>query len=237
MRRQRAILVTAAAMAVGYVWLSGGFVGLGGGRAVEEPSSEAGDSRSGGLFPPEGGVTAEFHAASAELQKATFAAGCFWCVEADFDKVPGVVSTTSGYTGGRVPSPTYQQVSRGDTGHTEAVEIVFDPSVVRYEQLLEHYWRNVDPFVAHRQFCDVGDQYRPEIFVHDGLQREAAERSKQEMQRRFSEPILVRITDAETFYRAESYHQDYYRTHSVPYRYYRWRCGRDARLAQIWEQP
>ena len=105
-------------------------------------------------------------AVQAGFEKATFAGGCFWCVEADFDKVPGVISTTSGYTGGRGSNPNYEQVSRGGTGHVEAVEVVFDPAVVTYDQLLDHFWRNVDPFVAHRQFCDVGDQYRPEIFVH-----------------------------------------------------------------------
>jgi len=165
---------------------------------------------------------------------ATFAGGCFWCVEADFDKVKGVVQTVSGYIGGRIRNPTYEQVSAGATGHTEAVEIAFDPTVVTYEQLLEHYWRNVDPFVANRQFCDVGAQYRPEIFVHDDAQRAAAEASKKRIQQRFSEPIVVKISAAVPFYRAEAYHQDYYKTHPVQYRYYRWRCGRDARLEAIW---
>jgi peptide-methionine (S)-S-oxide reductase len=169
-----------------------------------------------------------------ELQKATFAAGCFWCVESDFDKVRGVISTTSGYTGGRLPNPTYEQVSSGGTGHAEAVEVVFDPAIVTYDQLLDHFWRNVDPFVTNRQFCDVGEQYRPEIFVRNASQRAAAESSKKRIQQRFREPIVVRITDAGAFYRAEDYHQDYYKTHSVRYKYYRWRCGRDARLAAIW---
>ena len=167
-------------------------------------------------------------------QKATFAAGCFWCTEADFDKVRGVVSTTSGYTGGRVPNPTYEQVSNGGTGHAEAVEVVFDPAVVTYEQLLDHFWHNVDPFVTNRQFCDVGEQYRPEIFVQNASQRAAAEASLKKMQQRFRQPILVRISNAGPFYRAEDYHQDYHNTHDVRYKYYRWRCGRDARLAAIW---
>lgn len=167
-------------------------------------------------------------------QKATFAGGCFWCTEADFDKVRGVISTTSGYTGGRVANPSYAQVSSGGTGHTEAVEVVFDPTIVTYEQLLDHFWRNVDPFVANRQFCDVGDQYRPEIFVHNAAQRAAAEASMKQMQRRFRQPIVVRISDAGPFYRAEEYHQNYHNTHAVRYKYYRWRCGRDARLAAIW---
>jgi peptide-methionine (S)-S-oxide reductase len=155
-------------------------------------------------------------------------------VEADFDKVKGVLSTTSGYTGGTVKNPTYEQVSAGGTGHTEAVEIVFDPAVVTYEQLLDHFWRNVDPFAANRQFCDIGSQYRPEIFVHDDAQRATAEASKKRVQARFSTPIVVKITPAAPFYKAEAYHQDYYKTHAVQYRYYRWRCGRDERLEAIW---
>jgi len=172
--------------------------------------------------------------ARAGHQTATFAGGCFWCVESDFDKVPGVISTTSGYTGGRVARPSYDQVSRGGTGHAEAVQIVFDPAVITYEQLLDHFWRNVDPFVVHRQFCDVGDQYRPEVFVHSAAQRAAAEASKRRHQMRFSQPILVRVTDATAFYPAEAYHQDYHHTHSLQYRFYRWSCGRDARLQEIW---
>jgi peptide-methionine (S)-S-oxide reductase len=168
------------------------------------------------------------------LQKATFAGGCFWCTEADFDKVKGVVSTTSGYTGGNTPNPTYEQVSRGGTGHAEAVEVLFDPKVVTYEQLLDHYWRNVDLFVAHRQFCDIGDQYRPEIFVHSDAQREAATASKRRLQQRFNETIVVKISAATTFYPAEAYHQDYHTKNSVRYRFYRWSCGRDARLKEIW---
>jgi peptide-methionine (S)-S-oxide reductase len=211
MHPQRLILAAAVLVALGYAWLNGAFVRVGG---IDPVAAAQRDTRG--------------------LQKATFAAGCFWCVEADFDKVKGVVETISGYTGGRVPNPTYEQVSAGGTGHTEAVEILFDPKVVTYEQLLEHYWRNVDPFVANRQFCDVGEQYRPEIFVHTDAQRAAAEASKQRIQARFGQPVVVRITNAVPFYRAEAYHQDYYKTHAVQYRYYRWRCGRDARLAEIW---
>jgi peptide-methionine (S)-S-oxide reductase len=125
-------------------------------------------------------------------------------------------------------------VSSGGTGHAESVEVVFDPTIVTYEQLLDHFWHNVDPFVANRQFCDVGEQYRPEIFVHNASQRAAAEASLKKMQQRFRQPILVRISNAGPFYRAEDYHQDYHNTHDVRYKYYRWRCGRDARLAAIW---
>ena len=212
MHPQRLIFIAAIAVSLGYAWLHGAFVAL-----VPASVSAAAQSDDG-----------------RRLQKATFAAGCFWCVEADFDKVRGVVETISGYTGGRVSDPTYEQVSSGGTGHTEAVEVRFDPSVVTYGQLLDHFWRNVDPFVANRQFCDVGAQYRPEIFVHNADQRAAAEASKRRLQQRFSEPIVVDITEAGPFYRAEAYHQDYYKTHPIQYRYYRWRCGRDSRLEEIW---
>lgn len=170
------------------------------------------------------------------LARATFAGGCFWCVEADFDKVDGVVSTTSGYIGGRVPDPTYAQVSAGTTGHTEAVEIVFDPRRVSFEKLLEIYWVSIDPTVSNRQFCDVGSQYRPAIFVHDEAQRRAAEASKAALQKNkpFREPIVTPIETATTFYPAEEYHQDYYRKNPLRYRYYRSGCGRDARLKELW---
>jgi peptide-methionine (S)-S-oxide reductase len=178
-------------------------------------------------------LTSQVSPRAAESEKATFAAGCFWCVEADFDKVPGVLKTISGYTGGTLKDPTYEQVSRGGTGHTEAVEIVFDPSVVTYEQLLDHFWKNVDPLTSHRQFCDIGEQYRPAIFFHNEAQRVAAEESKARVQRRFSEPVIVQIQPAGAFYKAEAYHQDYYQTNPVQYRFYRWRCGRDQRLAEL----
>ena len=184
-------------------------------------------------------VAAQAPAAStaAGLQTAIFASGCFWCTESDFDKVQGVVKTISGYTGGRVARPSYEQVSNGGTGHAEAVEVTFDPAVVSYERLLDHYWHNVDPFVANRQFCDVGDQYRPAIFVRDASQRAAAEASKAKIQNQFKDPIRVEITQATTFYPAEQYHQDYYKKNPVRYRYYRWSCGRDQRLEEIWKNP
>jgi peptide-methionine (S)-S-oxide reductase len=206
--RQRVILATAIVLAIGYVWLRGGFV-----RAAEDvPQSE----------PPKAPAT------------ATFAAGCFWCVESDFDKLPGVVSTTSGYIGGTLKNPSYEQVSRGGTGHAEAVEIAYDPSKVTYEQLLDHFWKNVDPLTPNRQFCDVGDQYRPAIFFHDESQRRAAEESKARVQQRFKPPVVVQIVPASTFYRAENYHQDYYKKNPLQYKYYRWGCGRDGRLEELW---
>jgi peptide-methionine (S)-S-oxide reductase len=126
-------------------------------------------------------------------------------------------------------------VSRGGTGHAEAVEVVFDPAVVSYRQLLDHYWRNVDPFTAGRQFCDIGLQYRPEIFVHDEAQRAEAEASKARIQQQLGQRVVVKISPATPFYRAEDYHQDYHQKHAIQYRYYRWRCGRDARLEEIWQ--
>jgi len=168
--------------------------------------------------------------------RATFAGGCFWCMEPPFDKLDGVISTTSGYIGGVTANPTYEQVSSGGTGHAEAVEVLFDPAKVTYQQLLDTFWPNIDPFSATRQFCDVGEQYRPAIFVHDLQQRRLAEESRQAVRRRFSAPIVVEIVDAGPFYIAEAYHQDYYRKNPARYRYYRWACGRDRRLAEIWSQ-
>jgi len=165
---------------------------------------------------------------------ATFAGGCFWCVEADFDKVKGVVSTTSGYTGGRTVNPTYEQVSHGGTGHAEAVEIAYDPAQVSYDKLLDVFWHNVDPLAKDRQFCDVGDQYRTAIFYHDEAQRAAAERTKALVQGRFKQPIETQIVPAGPFYKAEDYHQDYHVKNPVRYKFYRFNCGRDARLEELW---
>lgn len=214
MNRQRWIAAAAVVLALGYVWLRGGFV-----AAFAELSATQATA------PAQSGTA-----------RATFAAGCFWCVESDFDKVPGVISTTSGYTGGTVRNPSYEQVSRGGTGHAEAVDIVYDPSKVTYEQLLEHFWKNVDPLTANRQFCDVGDQYRAAIFVHDEMQRQLAEQSKARVQERFKQPVVVQIVPAGPFYRAEEYHQDYYKKNPVQYRYYRWGCGRDRRLDEVWRR-
>jgi peptide-methionine (S)-S-oxide reductase len=167
---------------------------------------------------------------------ATLAAGCFWCIEADLEKVEGVVSVTSGYTGGTVANPTYKQVSAGTTGHTEAVRVVFDPRVISYEELLAIFWRNVDPTVADRQFCDVGEQYRAGIFYHDEEQREAAEKSRAvlEQTKPFTNPIVTEITAATAFYPAEAYHQNYFKKNPIRYSYYRKSCGRDRRLEELW---
>jgi peptide-methionine (S)-S-oxide reductase len=165
---------------------------------------------------------------------AIFAAGCFWCVEADFDKVEGVISTTSGYIGGRGANPSYEEVSRGGTGHTEAVEIVFDPAKVSYQKLLDVFWHNVDPLAKDRQFCDRGDQYRSAIFYRGDEQRRLAEASKAAVAKRFREPIQTEIVAAGPFYKAEDYHQDYYLKNPIRYRFYRFNCGRDARLEELW---
>ena len=174
--------------------------------------------------------------APAGLAKATFAGGCFWCVEADFDKVPGVKTTVSGYIGGKVANPSYEQVSAKSTGHTEAVEVVYDPKVVSYEQLVEYFWRTIDPTTKDRQFCDAGSPYRTGVFVHDAQQLAAAQASKARLEKSkpFKEPVVTEITLASTFYAAEDYHQDYYKKNPVRYKYYRNGCGREERIKQLW---
>ena len=167
---------------------------------------------------------------------ATFAGGCFWCMEPSFDKLDGVLATTSGYIGGAKTHPTYQEVSSGGTGHAEAVQVLYDPQRISYEKLLEVFWRNVDPTVKDRQFCDVGTQYRTGIFVHNDEQRRAAEASKAALEKSkpFKEAIVTPIVAATEFWPAEEYHQDYYIKNPVRYGYYRTGCGRDARLKQLW---
>ena len=170
------------------------------------------------------------------LARATFAGGCFWCMEPPFDKLEGVVSVTSGYTGGQRKNPTYEEVSSGSTGHAEAVQVAYDPAKVSYRTLLGVFWRNVDPTVRDRQFCDVGTQYRAAIFWHDEGQRREAEASLAELERTkpFREKIVTEIVPASEFYPAEEYHQKYYRKNPLRYQYYRAACGRDARLKQVW---
>ena len=173
---------------------------------------------------------------SGDRAVATFAGGCFWCMEPPFDKLEGVLSTTSGYTGGSVKDPTYEEVSAGGTGHTEAIQIVFDPNKVSYQRLLEVFWRNIDPTTADRQFCDRGSQYRSGIFFHDDGQRAAAEASKSSLDenKTFKGTIVTEITEAGPFYPAEEYHQDYYKKNPIRYKYYRYSCGRDQRLEELW---
>ena len=170
------------------------------------------------------------------LATATFAGGCFWCMEPPYDKLDGVISTTSGYTGGRKKNPTYEEVSGGTTGHAEAVQVTYDPTKVSYQKLLEVFWKNIDPFTPNAQFCDHGSQYRSAIFYHDEEQKRAAEASKQKLEKsgRFTQPIVTEIVPAGEFYPAEDYHQDYYQNNPVRYKYYRYRCGRDEALEKIW---
>jgi peptide-methionine (S)-S-oxide reductase len=196
---------------LGFAWLRGAFVSLG--ASAEEPPA---------VVVPGSRV-------------ATFAAGCFWSAESAFEGLPGVLTVTSGYTGGDEPNPTYRQVSSGATGHAEAVEVRFDPGRVTYAQLLDRFWHVIDPFTAHQQFCDLGDQYRPAVFVHDADQRAAAIASRGRWEKHFGRAVKVAVEDAGPFFRAEAYHQDYADRHPIQYRYYRWACGRDARLREIWQ--
>jgi peptide-methionine (S)-S-oxide reductase len=174
--------------------------------------------------------------AAPKLAEATFAGGCFWCMEPPFDKLDGVVSTTSGYTGGTTRNPTYEEVSAGGTGHAESVRVVFDPAKVSYERLLEVFWHNVDPLARDRQFCDAGNQYRSAIFYHDGEQKRLAEASKAALEAsgRLKGPIQTQIVPAGEFWPAEDYHQDYYEKNPIRYKFYRAGCGRDARLKEVW---
>jgi len=171
-----------------------------------------------------------------KLEKATFAAGCFWCTEEAFEKVPGVVSAVSGYMGGSVKNPSYEQVSSGRTGHTEVVQVTYDPAKVSYEKLLDTFWLNHDPTVVNRQFCDSGSQYRPAIFYHGEEQKRLAEASKAKWgkDKPFRQPILTPIVPASDFWPAEDYHQDYYKKNSLQYKFYVTGCGRYARLDSLW---
>jgi peptide-methionine (S)-S-oxide reductase len=169
-------------------------------------------------------------------EAAIFAGGCFWCMEPPYDVLPGVFSTTSGYTAGRTKKPTYEEVSAGRTGHTEAVRVIYDPSKVSYAKLLEVFWRNIDPTVKDRQFCDHGSQYRSGIYYLTPEQKRLAEESKAKLDKSkpFKEPIVTEILAASEFWPAEEYHQDYYKKNPVRYKFYRTGCGRDARLEELW---
>ena len=170
------------------------------------------------------------------LAKATFAGGCFWCMEPPFDKLDGVISTTSGYTGGTRRHPSYGEVSSGRTAHTEAVEVVYDPAKISYAQLLGVFWVNIDPLTRNRQFCDHGAQYRTAIFFHDAEQERLARESKRHIETsgRFTDPVVTQIAKADAFWAAEDYHQDYYTKNPIRYKFYRFSCGRDRRLKELW---
>lgn len=170
------------------------------------------------------------------LAKAYFAGGCFWCTEADFEKLDGVVEAVSGYMGGHTPNPTYKQVSAGGTGHTEVVEVQYQPAMISYEKLLTHFWYSIDPLTANAQFCDKGSQYRSAIFVSSAEQRSAAEASKAEVEKQLGRKVVTEINALAPFTVAETYHQDYYKKNPLRYRYYRFGCGRDQRLQEIWAE-
>ena len=177
--------------------------------------------------------------AEAGRKIAIFAGGCFWCMEHPFDEIDGVISVTSGYTGGTKSKPTYEEVSSGSTGHAEAVEVVYDPGKVNYQKLVDVFWRNIDPLTANAQFCDHGSQYRSAVFYLDDEQKRIAEASKEALAKsgRFDRPIVTQIVAATAFWPAEGYHQHYYKTHPVQYKFYRYNCGRDRRLEQLWGKP
>jgi peptide-methionine (S)-S-oxide reductase len=179
-------------------------------------------------------LAAEAKAPKPPTARATFAGGCFWCMEPPFEKIPGVASVTSGYTGGQKVNPSYEEVSAGGTGHAESVDIVYDPAKVTYAQLLDVFWHNVDPTQGDGQFCDHGHQYRTAIFYHDAEQKRLAEESREKVQARLQKPVVTEIVAASRFYPAEEYHQDFWKKSPARYNAYRAGCGRDARLKQIW---
>jgi peptide-methionine (S)-S-oxide reductase len=176
----------------------------------------------------------ESKAQGAGAETAIFAGGCFWCVEEAFDKVPGVVETTSGYTGGHVENPTYEQVTAKGTGHKEAVRVRYYPAQVTYAELLDVFWRNVDPFDAAGQFCDKGESYKSAIFVADDAQRKLAAETRQAVEKRFGREVATEIEPAAAFWPAEGYHQNYHNTNPLQYKFYKWNCGRAQRLQQVW---
>jgi len=179
-------------------------------------------------------LAASVPASAQDLKTAVFAGGCFWCMEPPFDELEGVLSTTSGYTGGHAENPTYQQVTYGDTGHLEAVKVTYDADKVDYATLLDVYWRNIDPFDNLGQFCDKGSSYRAAIFVGDDDEMALAERTKRELEEKLGARFVTRILPRSAFYDAEDYHQDYYLENPIRYKYYRFRCRRDARLDEVW---
>jgi peptide-methionine (S)-S-oxide reductase len=196
-----------------------------GGASLEKPGQPS---------PIQDGPSQTAPSQTASRDTAVFAGGCFWCMEPPFDKLDGVISTTSGYAGGSVPNPSYEAVTAGGTGHRESVQVVFDPGRVKYQALLEAFWKNVDPLDEEGQFCDRGLSYTTAIFAQDEGQARLAEESKLEIQKGFEKPLVTPIVQGAAFYPAEDYHQDYYLTNSIRYRFYRWSCGRDARLEELW---
>ncbi|MEM7173120.1 MAG: peptide-methionine (S)-S-oxide reductase MsrA [Pseudomonadota bacterium] len=188
-----------------------------------------------GLLAAEDETTSTQDPGPKNLATATFAGGCFWCVESDFDQIPGVVETVSGYTGGTLENPTYKKVGTGGTGHREAVKITFDPNVVSYDALLSAFWRSIDPTDEGGQFCDRGETYTTAVFVHDQSQRAAAEASRAHAEEDLGQTIVTPIEDAAVFYDAEDYHQNYYKKNPVRYKFYRWNCGRNQQVESLWQ--
>ena len=185
-------------------------------------------------FLPNAPAQAQTQAAQTKAS-AIFAGGCFWCIEKDFEKLSGVIEVESGYTAGRTPQPTYEQVSAGQTGHTEAVRVIYDPAKVSYSQLVEYFWRHIDPTVKDRQFCDSGSQYRSGIYWQNEAERKVAEASRDELLKSKRFPVIhTELAAASTFWMAEDYHQDYYKKNPLRYNYYRTSCGRDARVEELW---
>ena len=218
------------------VWMVAPLAALAGAAALTAPADRrvAADAFPGGKEGTMGATAAAPQ--QAQTAVATFAGGCFWCMEPPFDEVDGVVSTTSGYTGGGVENPTYEQVSSGGTGHAEALRVEYDAAKVSYRELLDVFWRNVDPLAKNRQFCDVGEQYRSAIFYHDEEQRRLAEETKRAIAAsgRFDRPVATEIVPAGEFWPAEDYHQDYYRKNPIRYKFYSFNCGRERRLRELW---
>jgi peptide-methionine (S)-S-oxide reductase len=174
--------------------------------------------------------------ANAKTEVATLAGGCFWCIESDYEKIKGVISVQSGYTGGKEPNPTYEQVSSGKTGHVEVVQIVFNPDIISYREIMGKFWRSIDPLNPNGQFCDIGPQYRSEVFYRNEEQKKIAQETKREIDESGVLPskIVTQITEASIFYPAEEYHQDYYKKNPIRYKYYRYSCGRDKRVEELW---
>lgn len=186
---------------------------------------------------PSPGLDATLDSQPAPRDTAIFAGGCFWCMEPPFDQLDGVLATISGYAGGHVENPSYEEVTAGGTGHREVVQVVFDPSRVTYDKLLEVFWRNVDPLDGGGQFCDRGQSYTTAIFARNQDQAERARASKERIQARFQGTVVTPVIEVEEFYPAEEYHQNYYLEHPIRYRFYRWNCGRDDRLEELWGSP
>lgn len=180
-------------------------------------------------------INMSIQGANQSIETAIFAGGCFWCMQPVFENIPGILSSTAGYTGGHLENPTYEQVSHENTGHYESVEITFDPEIISYQEILKLFWKNIDPIDAQGQFCDRGDSYRSAIFYSNERQKELAEQSKTDLEKELKMPVATGIIPASKFYIAEDYHQDYHSKNPIRYKFYRSACGRDRRLKELWK--